>query len=304
MEQHHKQQQKRLSSIFANVSVDAIQEFIPPRISTGPLSRLSPPPPPPPQPPPPLHPNHHIVDTNNNSLDENNHDNDDIDTDDDEDDDDDDDCSSSSAGCGVDETRSDSSLELVTTTATSTSRTRRSIPCGHRQRCCSINNDDDEEEDEEDDLLISGGCANECLSSHLDETAIYIDSTGNNCGDDHSLDTTVVHHDHHDDDETVDNMFEEYDEYGLVAYCNSAEAMNHHNNNNPDVGGVYDEDFDDLVYVESLSEQQALDLLRCESELFALQMSQAAKYGLLETQNRSSNGKYGLNRPKKSVLIN
>ncbi|CAF0746810.1 unnamed protein product [Brachionus calyciflorus] len=53
------------------------------------------------------------------------------------------------------------------------------------------------------------------------------------------------------------------------------------------------EDYDDQVYIDSLTEEEAIALLRNESEIYALQMAQASKYGLLgeNTQKTSKKSK-------------
>lgn len=52
---------------------------------------------------------------------------------------------------------------------------------------------------------------------------------------------------------------------------------------------------DDQIFIDSLSEEEALNLLRSESELFALQMAQASKYGLLKNSNKSDLKNKGIN---------
>lgn len=49
-----------------------------------------------------------------------------------------------------------------------------------------------------------------------------------------------------------------------------------------DYDGVEYEDYEDQIYIDSLTEEDAILLLRSESEVYALQMSQATKYGLLD----------------------
>jgi hypothetical protein len=57
---------------------------------------------------------------------------------------------------------------------------------------------------------------------------------------------------------------------------------------NYDANAVYyDEDYEDAYYVDGLTEEEALHLLRTESEMYALQMAQAAKLGLLPSSNNS-----------------
>ena len=55
-----------------------------------------------------------------------------------------------------------------------------------------------------------------------------------------------------------------------------------------DYDGVEYEDYEDQIYIDSLTEEEAILLLRSESEVYALQMSQAAKYGLLDDSCQTS----------------
>lgn len=102
------------------------------------------------------------------------------------------------------------------------------------------------------------------------ETTLYLDDQ--NCDDlDPNLNdnnATLVEANNYDEENNLED--EEYQYY-----------LNEAGGEFFVVDGVYDEELEDQFYIDSLTEEEALSLLRNESELYAMHMAQAAKLGLL-----------------------
>jgi hypothetical protein len=141
------------------------------------------------------------------------------------------------------------------------------------------NNDDDDDEDEDDER--EGGTAT--ADNSTDRTLLL------------NGDTTVTHatamETGNGDLENGDYIMygnQNLDGGGDFYYeCNDGHVYEMMGDEQLSGGetAYYDEDYEDVYYIDGLSEEEALHLLREESELYALQMAQAAKLGLLPSNN-------------------
>jgi hypothetical protein len=121
------------------------------------------------------------------------------------------------------------------------------------------------------------------VENNFDQDCLHSANANESTNQDNTLflmDTTVTANDYLPGDTTTVGQDDDYlmneHEYILVNdeyYFNSEQDY---------------EDYEDQLYIDSLTEEEALALLRSESEMYALQMAQAAKSGILLNESANS----------------